>query len=169
MPQRIPARVGSGPRHLAFHPNGKWLYCIHELDCTVDRYTWSSGALAADAQLVPDSVITLAPKSTTSTPNTAAEIAISRNGKFLYTFTRGIDILTVFRIDSASGKLTQVQQLSCGGQSPRFFALDPTEQWLVCTNQVGEVITIFARNPATAELTPHATVPMPSPMCVVWL
>lgn len=168
-PQRIPARVGSGPRHLAFHPNGRWLYCIHELDCTVDLYTWRAGRSTAEVQLVPQSVVQLAGKSTTSTPNTAAEVAISRNGQFLYTCTRGIDILTVFSIDSATGSLKQIQQLPCGGQSPRFFALDPTERWLLCTNQVGESITIFARDPATGQLTPHATMPMPSPMCVVWL
>ncbi|MGI4829277.1 MAG: lactonase family protein [Janthinobacterium lividum] len=169
MPQRLPARVGSGPRHLAFHPNGQWLYCIHELDCTVDRYIWRSSKGVAEAQLVPHDVVRLAGPSTTSTPNTAAEIAISRNGQFLYTCTRGIDILTVFRIDPATGSLRQVQQLPCGGQSPRFFALDPTEQWLLCTNQVSESITVFARNTATGQLAPHATIPMPSPMCVVWL
>ncbi len=59
-PQRIPARRGSGPRHLAFHPNGRWLYCIHELDCTVDMYTWRSNGAAAVAQLVPGSTVTLA-------------------------------------------------------------------------------------------------------------
>ena len=169
IPQRLPARIGSGPRHLAFHPNGRWLYCIHEIDCTVDLYTWNSSKGVADAQLVAQSMVQLAGRSTTSTPNTAAEIAISRNGQFLYACTRGIDILTVFHIDPATGSLTQLQQLSCGGQSPRFFALDPTEQWLLCTNQVGNSVTIFARNTETGQLTPHGSMAMPSPMCIVWL
>ena len=169
-PQRIPARVGSGPRHLAFHPNGRWLYCIHELDCTVDRYTWHSGKGMADVRLVPESVITLAPRSSDpKLPNTAAEISVTRNGEFLYTCTRGIDILTVFRIDPASGSLKQLQQLPCGGQSPRFFALDPSERWLLCTNQVGDSVTVFARDSNTGQLTPHGSMAMPSPMCIVWL
>ncbi len=169
-PQRIPARLGSGPRHLAFHPNGRWLYCIHELDCTVDMYTWSANGGAADAQLVPQSVVHLAGIAATGqTPNTAAEIAITRNGQFLYTCTRGIDQLTSFRIDATTGALKPLQQLSCGGDMPRFFALDPTERWLLCADQNSNNITIFARNTTTGQLTPHGSQAMPSPMCAVWL
>ena len=169
-PQRLPARLGSGPRHLAFHPNGRWLYCIHELDCTVDLYTWSSKDGAANAQLVPQSVVHLAnPAATGQTPNTAAEIAITRNGQFLYTCTRGVDQLTSFRIDASTGALTPLQQLSCGGDMPRFFALDRTEHWLLCTNQNSNTITVFTCDPTTGMLTPHGSQSMPSPMCAVWL
>ena len=171
-PQRIPARLGSGPRHLAFHPNGRWLYCIHELDCTVDQYTWSGAGGAANAQLVSKSVVQLADPHApinATTPNTAAEVAISRDGHFLYACTRGIDRLSAFRIDASTGALKPLQQLPCGGQSPRFFALDPTERWLVCTNQNNDRITIFARDRTTGLLAAHGTQTMPSPMCVVWL
>ncbi len=169
-PQRLPARLGSGPRHLAFHPNGRWLYCIHELDCTVDRYTWNTTGGAADAQLMPRSVVHLAGIAAAGqTPNTAAEVAITRDGQFLYTCTRGIDQLTSFRIDATTGALNPLQQLSCGGDMPRFFALDPTERWLLCTNQNSNNIAIFARNTTTGQLTPHGSQAMPSPMCAVWL
>lgn len=169
--QRLPARIGSGPRHLAFHPNGKWLYCIHELDCTVDLYLWHGGGGAADARLVPSSTVhlTLASEAITGQPNTAAEVVISHDGRFLYTCTRGIDRLSVFRIDSHSGALHPVQQLPCGGHMPRFFALDPTGQWLVCTNQDGDNLTVFARDAATGRLAAHASQPLLKPQCVVWL
>ena len=54
---RVPARAGSGPRHVAFHPSGRLFYCIHELDCTVDAYTWNG--TAAETKPVPDSVVRL--------------------------------------------------------------------------------------------------------------
>lgn len=170
-PQRLPARLGSGPRHLVFHPNGRWLYCIHELDCTVDLYTWHSEHDAADAQLVPQAVAHLANPSTpgSSTPNTAAEVAVSRDGRFLYACTRGINTLSVLQIDPATGAPRPVQQLPCGGDMPRFFALDPTERFLLCTNQNSNNISLFARDAHTGKLSPHGSQSMPSPMCVVWL
>ena len=171
-PQRIPARLGSGPRHLAFHPNGRWLYCIHELDCTVDRYTWGNAGGSANAQLVPESVVHLAPAGPDfhgPIPNTSAEIAITRNGRFLYTCTRGVNRIASFRINPTTGALEPLQQLSCGGDWPRFFALDPTERWLLCTNQNSNNISIFARDTGTGMLTANGSQTMPSPMCVVWL
>ncbi len=169
--QRLPSRLGSGPRHLAFHPNGRWLYCIHELDCTVDMYAWTSRAGVADAQLVPANTVhlTLASEAVTGQPNTAAEVIISSDGNFLYACTRGIDRISVFRIDAATGALKPLQQLPCGGHMPRFFALDPTERWLVCTNQDGNNITTFARDAAAGTLTAHSVQSLVTPQCVVWL
>ncbi len=169
--QRLPARLGSGPRHLAFHPNGRWLYCIHELDCTVDRYTWSSKAGVANAQLVQSSIVhlTQASEALTGQPNTAAEVAISHDGQFLYACTRGIDRLSVFRIDAATGGLKLVQQLPCGGHMPRFFALDPTESWLVCTNQDGNNLTVFSRDKTAGTLTAHGSQALTTPQCIVWV
>lgn len=171
-PQRIPARAGSGPRHLAFHPNRRWLYCIHELDCTVDLYTWRSRHHEAEAQLVPDVLMHLAARPDglqDGKPITSAEIAITRDGRFLYTCTRGIDVLTSFRIDRSTGALTRVQEILCGGRTPRFFGLDPSERWLLCTNQDGGTVTIFKRNASSGMLEPHGTVNNPSPMCVAWI
>ena len=169
--QRLPARLGSGPRHLAFHPNGRWLYCIHELDCTVDLYTWSTAGGAANAVLVQaDTVhLTQASEAITGQPNTAAEVVISPDGKFLYACTRGIDRISVFSIGAATGALKPLQQLPCGGHMPRFFALDPTGRWLVCTNQDGNNITVFARDRTTGNLTAHAIQALTTPQCVVWL
>ena len=169
--QRLPARLGSGPRHLAFHPNGRWLYCIHELDFTVDLYRWSSAGGAANAQLVPQSTVTLATsaEAPAGKTNTGAEVVISRDGRFLYASTRGIDRLSVFRIDRTTGMLHLVQQIPCGGQTPRFFALDPTERWLVCANQDGNNVTVFVRDARAGTLTAHGAQPLATPQCVVWL
>lgn len=165
----VSARPGSGPRHVAFHPDGRMFYCIHELDCSVDAYHWNGSA--ADTRLVMDSVLPLAPASgDPAKPNTGAEVAVSRDGRFLYASTRGVDQLTVASIDAHDhARLTIVQLLPCGGAKPRFFALDPAEKWLLCANQDGSSVTVFARDAQTGKLTPHGRQAASSPMCIVWV
>lgn len=170
-PTRIAARAGSGPRHIVFHPAGDAFYCVHELDCTVDASHWAGAGSAAGAKLLPESVLHLASRSSDpALPNTGAEVAVSRDGRFLYASTRGADQLTVASIDTADHtKLSIVQQLSCEGRKPRFFALDPTGRWLLCANQDSSTITVFARDAQTGRLTPHGKHEAPSPMCIVWI
>ena len=166
---RVAARPGSGPRHVAFHPNGRLFYCIHELDCTVDAYTWNGAA--ADTRLVADSTVRLTgPSGDAAKPNTGAELALSRDGRFLYTSTRGNDQLSALSIDPADhAKLKLLQQLPSGGAKPRFIALDPTENWLLSCHQDGSTVTVFARDAKTGRLTPHGGRAVPSPMCIVWV
>lgn len=170
-PQAVDTKPGAGPRHLAFHPNGRWVYCINELDCTVVQYEWrphSKSARLVPGVSQPVSVLAYTGTKGSVVP-TGAEVAISRDGRFLYASTRGLDLLTVFRIAAHDGALQQMQQLPCGGVQPRFFALDPTEKWLLCAHQEGNSVTTFARSTQTGELTLKETVPAPNPQCVVWL
>ncbi len=169
-PVRVAARPGSGPRHLTFTPAGTGFYCVHELDCTVDFYRWSVHGGTPHAELVPGSATDLRPASAAGNKgDTAAEVAITRNGQFLYASTRGADLLSSFRIDHGTGKLTELQQIACGGRGPRFFALDPTERWLLCAHQDGNSVTTFARDAKTGELTQRSTQTVTSPQCIVWI
>jgi 6-phosphogluconolactonase len=157
-PLRIVARPGSGPRHVAFHPNGKWLYCIHELDCTVDLYDWRVRAGVPEMKLHEESAISTLAKGTLLTGNTGCEIFVSRDGRFVYTCTRGVDEILVYRVDPTTGLLTEHQRVGAGGKIPRYMTLDPSSKWLVCCNQgagdkpIGNV-TVFANDPATGELS----------------
>jgi 6-phosphogluconolactonase len=157
-PLRVAARAGSGPRHLAFHPSGKWLYCIHELDCSVDLYDWNVRSGVPDVKLRETSVISTLTKGTPLTGNTGCEIAVSDDGRFVYTCSRGVDEIVVFRVNPSTGLLTEQQRISSGGKVPRYFALDPSRSWLVCCNQgagatpVGNV-TVFAHDAATGRLS----------------
>jgi 6-phosphogluconolactonase len=175
-PIRIPARPGSGPRHLAFHPNGRWLYCIHELDCTVDLYGWSVAHNKPSMTLREASVISTLSPSTPLKGNTACEIFTSDDGRFLYTCTRGADEILIYKINPVTGLLTDHQRLSCGGQFPRYIVLDPSRRWLLSCNQgtpgpnpVGSV-TVFAHDPTTGRLalTPKSF-PADTPMFVEWM
>jgi len=158
-PLRVAARAGSGPRHLAFHPNGKWVYCIHELDCTVDLYDWSVRDGKPEMKLRENSVISTLTKGTPLAGNTACEIFVSHDGRFITTCTRGVDEILVYRVDPASGLLTEQQRVSSGGKIPRYITLDPSRKWLVCCNQGAPVanpvgnVTVFAHDAATGKLS----------------
>jgi 6-phosphogluconolactonase len=76
------------------------------------------------------------------------------NGRFLYVSNRGADTMGVFAINQTHGTLRQIQQISCGGKTPRYFALDPSDRWLLVANQDSANIVVFARNPATGLLKP---------------
>ena len=161
-------RPGSGPRHIVFHPNGRWLYSINELDSTIDRFLWTTTSSQTDPKglLVNTGapVKTIAPSFPVA-KNTAAEVAISLDGNFLYASNRGEDSLVVFRIAPDDGALTLVQRISCGGKTPRHFTLDPSERWLLCENQDSASITIFRRDSASGRIGgPTQSIPLDSPM-----
>jgi 6-phosphogluconolactonase len=161
-------RPGCGPRHIAFHPNGRWVYSINELDSTIDRFLWTTTSSRTDPQglLVNTDapVKTIAP-SFPASKNTAAEVAISLYGNFLYASNRGEDTLVVFAIAPADGALTLVQRISCGGKTPRHFTFDPSERWLLCGNQESASITVFRRDSASGRIGgPTQSLPLDSVM-----
>jgi len=161
-------RPGSGNRHVVFHPNGRWVYGINEIDSTIDHYLWTEthALKPAEGLLVTTNhhVSTIA-KDFPAEKNTAAEVAVSPDGNFLYASNRGEDTLVVFAIDADHGRLTLVQRISSGGKTPRHFTLDPTAQWIVCGNQDSANVTVFRRDQGTGRLTgPVQTVEIDSPM-----
>jgi len=164
---------GSGPRHVAFHPNGRWVYGINEIDSTLDHYLWTATRFSANPQglLINTNtpIKTIAPDFPAE-KNTAAELAISSDGLFLYASNRGEDSLAVFSIMPKDGKLTPIQRISCGGKTPRHFTLDPAAQWLLCGNQDSATVTVFRRDAATGKLTgPTQTVPLDSPLYTLFV
>jgi 6-phosphogluconolactonase len=165
--------AGSGPRHIVFHPNGRWVYGINEIDSTLDHYLWTATRFADNPQglLVNTNtpIKTIAPDFPAD-KNTAAELAISSDGLFLYASNRGEDSLVVFSIRPKDGKLDLVQRISCGGKTPRHFTLDPTTQWLLCGNQDSATVTIFHRDAATGKLNgPTQAVPLDSPLYTLFV
>ena len=160
---------GIGPRHLAFHPNGRWFYGIDELANRIDQYLWnstrSSSGVEAEAILTDTghSVSTLDPGFHGT--NTAAEIAVAPTGGFVYGSNRGENTLVVFSVDVLNGNLTFVQRISCGGKTPRHFTLDPSGKWLVCGNQDSASVTVFKVDTGSGKLSgPVQTLPIESPM-----
>jgi 6-phosphogluconolactonase len=156
---------GMGPRHLAFHPNGKWVYGIAEIANEVMAFRWD-GAKGTLTQF--QSVKTLADGF--KDPSTAAEIAVRADGKFLYASNRGEDSIVVYAIDATTGELTLKQRTPSRGKVPRYFTFDPTNQWFIVSNQEGGNLAVFSVDAKTGELTPKGEpVPLPKPMAVVFL
>jgi 6-phosphogluconolactonase len=160
------AKPGSGPRHLAFHPNGKFAYVLTEMATTVTAFSYDAnkGALTA-IQTAP----TL-PKDY-SGPTEAAEIVMHPSGKFLYASNRaGVDTITIFAIDPAKGTLKEIGRVSTKGRTPRNFAIDPTGAYLLAANQESGNVVVFKIDAATGALTPTGEeVKVPAPVSVVFL
>jgi 6-phosphogluconolactonase len=164
-PPSVKVNGGSGPRHLVFHPNGKWLYAVQELSNEVIAYQWDSGK----GVLTQFQQVKTLPEDFTA-PNTAAEIAIRSDGKFLYTSNRGHDSLVVYSIDAKTGELTLRQRVPSRGKTPRFFTFDPSNKWLIMSNQEGGNVAVFAVDAKSGELKPVGEpVPIAKPMAVAFL
>jgi 6-phosphogluconolactonase len=164
-PPSVKVPGGMGPRHLAFHPNGRWVYAIAEIANQVMAFNWDAakGALT-QFQAVP----TLDPSFNEA--NTAAEIAVHANGRFLYASNRGEDSLVVYAIDPANGHLTFKQRVPSRGKVPRYFTFDPTNQWLIVSNQEGASVTVFRVDGKTGELAPVGEpVALVKPMALAFL
>jgi 6-phosphogluconolactonase len=155
---------GMGPRHLVFHENGKWVYGIAELANEVMAFRWD-GKQGALTQF--QSVKTLADGF--SGQSTAAEIAIHANGKFLYASNRGEDSLVVYAIAENSGELTFRQRVPSRGKTPRYFTFDPSNNWLIVSNNEGANVVVFSVSAKTGELAPAGEpVSLLKPMAVVF-
>jgi 6-phosphogluconolactonase len=166
-------RPGSGPRHVVFHPNSRWVYCINEMESSIDRCLWTATRFSNTPQglLVNStfSIKTIAPEFPAD-KNTAAEVAVSPDGNFLYASNRGENSLVVFSISTKNGDLTLVQRISCGGKTPRHFTLDPTAQWVICGNQDSANVTVFRRDSATGMLSgPVQTLALDSPLFTLFV
>jgi 6-phosphogluconolactonase len=165
-PPFVKVTPGAGPRHFAFHPNGKFGYVLNEMDATVTAFSYHSknGSLS-----VLQTINTL-PKDY-SGPKEAAELVVNPSGKFLYASNRaGIDTITVFSIDPIRGTLKLAGKTSTQGKTPRHFTIDPTGAFLLAANEESNNIVVFRIDPATGALTPTGqTVKVPSPVCITFV
>ncbi|MGD0651027.1 MAG: lactonase family protein [Verrucomicrobiia bacterium] len=154
-------KPGSGPRHVKFHPNGKWVYLINEIGSTVIGFNWDG----TKGTLTEFQTVSTLPEGFTNT-STCAELEIHPNGKFLYGSNRGHDSIIVFAVDQATGKLTLVEHVSSQGKTPRNFAFDPTGRWIICSNHGSNNAVVFRVNETTGKLTQTGQpVEVPYPFC----
>lgn len=158
---------GSGPRHLAFHPQGKFVYVINELTCTMSVFAYDAGRGAlTDVQVIS----TLPPGETVQRGQSTAEVMAHPSGKFLFGSNRGHNTIVVYAVDGATGKLTLVEHQSTQGKTPRHFAVDPTGAWLLAENQGSDTVVVFRIDPQSGKLTPTGQVlDVPAPVSAVFV
>jgi 6-phosphogluconolactonase len=151
---------GSGPRHFAFDPAGKWAYVLEEMASKITGFSYD----AASGVLHKIDTVSALPADFHG-PNDAAEIEIDAKGKFLYASNRGHDSIAVFSINTADGSLKLVEFAPTRGKTPRHFALDPTGRYLLAANQESNNIAIFTVDRKTGRLKfTGRMVKVPSPV-----
>lgn len=156
--------AGSGPRRLAFHPSGRTVYLLNELTADLQVLRWDPRS----GRLTPRQLLTTnAPGHTGST--SAAELAVSHDGRHVYASNRGDNSLLVLAVDPRTRLLTEVQRLPCGGVTPWSFSLHPAGGWLFVANEASGAVNLFHVDRKSGHLTDTGTsVAVPYPDSVTF-
>ena len=158
------AKPGAGPRHLAFHPNGQWLFSINELNGTLTALAFNDQS----GVLTEKQTIGTLPAGF-SEPNTTAEVVVHPNGRFVYCSNRGHDSTAVFAIEEGTGRLSLLQVEPTQGGHPRFIGIEPTGKYLIAANRDADNLVSFRIDSETGRLTPTGhEISIPKPICVVF-
>jgi 6-phosphogluconolactonase len=164
-PAFVSVKPGSGPRHFAFSPNGKFAYVVQEMGSMVTAFSYD----AAAGKLTEVQAISTLPADFKGEDN-SAEIGIDPKGRFLYASNRGHDSIAVFAIDPKKGTLRPVEITLTQGKIPRNFKLDPTGRYLFAANQKSNNIVVFHVDPKSGKMTPAQQVlDAPAPVCIEFL
>jgi 6-phosphogluconolactonase len=153
---RLTLPAGAGPRHLAFSPDGKLLYCANELGCSVSIFAYD-GASSKLLETIPTLPADFTGQNTTA--------AIRVVGDELFVSDRGFDTITVFKREGST--LTPSYRIPCGGSSPRDFDITPDGRFLICTNEFSDLVTVFEKKNGKFERLPQ-TLTLPRPLCVIY-
>ena len=167
-PPSVSVAPGSGPRHFAFHPSGKFAYLINEITLTMTAFSYN----AAKGALTEIHTVSTLPAADGPGPKpgwSTAEVVAHPGGKFLYGSNRGHDTIAVFSV-AADGKITLVQNAAAEVKTPRNFNLDPTGKWLFTAGQGSDSIALFKVDQATGKLTATGTkIEVGAPVCIKFL
>jgi 6-phosphogluconolactonase (cycloisomerase 2 family) len=157
----ISLETGSGPRHLAFHPNKNTAYCINELSGKVSVFTYNDGALSLLQTIASDTTSGAGHKG-------SADIHLSPDGKFLYASNRlKADGIAIFAVHPEDGRLT-FAGYQATGVHPRNFVISPNGRYLLCANRDSNTIQIFHRNSRTGLLEDTGKIiRIPRPVCLI--
>lgn len=155
--------AGSGPRHMAFHPNGRWAYLINEIGNTMTAFSYE----AESGHLVAAQTISTLPAGWQGR-SSCADVHVHSSGRFLYGSNRGHDSIVCYAIDETSGELTLIGHVPSGGSEPRNFLLDPQGRFVWVANQKSDNVVTYAIDQATGLLavTGHV-LETPTPVCLV--
>lgn len=153
---------GAGPRHFAFHPSGRFAYVINELANTVTAFAWDPDK----GSLSEIQTIKTLPGDFQGTSYTA-EILVHPSGEWLFGSNRGHDSISVFRVESKSGKLELVSHAKEGIRWPRNFNIDPSGRFVLVASERGDNIVVFELNTKKGELVcSHIEEGVPTPVCL---
>lgn len=162
-PPAVSLPPGDGPRHFAFHPEGRWFYSIQEEGSTITLFDYD----AERGRLAPRQTISSLPPGFAGS-NFCSEIMLPADGRFVYAGNRLHDSIGIFAV-GADGTLTFVTEEWTRGNYPRSFSFDPSGEFLYCCNQRADNVTVFRvdKKQGTLSFTGHYT-PVGNPSIIVF-
>jgi 6-phosphogluconolactonase len=156
---------GAAPRHIAFHPNGRFVYVNGEADMTVTAFGYD----AERGVLTELHYLSTLPEGATGERLSTAQILVHPSGQYVYVSNRGHDSIAIFAIDQQTGRLTPAGHASTRGSTPRNFAFDPSGTFLYAANQNSDTIVHFRVDAETGQLTPTGDVTaVGGPVCILF-
>lgn len=161
-PHTLEMEPGAGPRHLAFHPNGKWIYVASELDSKVTLVERTG-----KGQYVRKASVSALPDGYTET-SYCADIHVSNDGKFVYVSNRGHNSISIFKVNEEDGSISMVGTESVRGDWPRNFNITPDGDFLIVANQNSNNMVSFKVDKENGTLTYADEIQAPSPVCIVF-
>lgn len=157
---------GSGPRHLSFHPNGKNVYVINELNMTLTSAAWD----AQVGKLTEIQTVRTVGESSLQGSWSTAEVLVHPSGRFVYGSNRGHDTIALFAVGPKDGAAVRVENFSTLGKTPRNFRMDSTGVYLLAENQDSDTIHSFRIDSATGFLKPTGhSISAQKPACIKFM
>ena len=164
-PPAARVKPGSGPRHFAFHPNGRFAYVINEMALTITAFHYDD----AKGVLTEVQTIGTVPEGSKKEYSTA-EVQVHPSGKFVYGSNRGHNTIAAFAVDPQSGRLTSIGHQSSGGKTPRNFGIDHSGTFLLAANQDSDNIVVLKIDGDSGKLTATGNeIKLAKPVCVKFL
>lgn len=155
------AKAGTGPRHIAFHPNKQLLYVVKELCPEITLMSISSDGSLQELQTVKTI------PEVYQGENLCAAIKLSSDGKYLYVTNRGHNSIATYSVQEETGRLTLLSHTSTGGNWPRDLEVDPSGRWILVANQESNEITVFEMDRIEGRLIPVGNpIPISRPVCI---
>lgn len=139
---RTPASVATvnnaGPRHIAFHPNGRIVYLLNELNSTLTPMAFDP----ATGLLTMRTPVSSRAQGAAGN-NTTAEVQVHPNGRFVYASNRGDNTIGIFEVSADGGAVTRIGQQAMGVSTPRHFSLIPGGSMMLVANQAAGTVTSY--------------------------
>jgi 6-phosphogluconolactonase len=155
---------GAGPRHLALHPSGRFVYTINELSSTMSAFSYDPQTavmrVIATLSTIPEDFVSR---------NSGAQILVHPSGRFAYSSNRGHNSIAHYVLNEETGRPRLASWTPCGGETPRNFNITPGGEMLVVANQRSGTIVSFTIDPMTGALSATGqSVDSPSPVCIMF-
>jgi len=143
----LAAEPGAGPRQLAYHPLGRWVYRLNELNNTMTALEW----VAATGEFRNIQSLSTLPKDFEGS-NATAQVLVAPYGKYVYGSNRGRNSIARFNMDAATGEMTYMGEKETLGDTPSSFGIDPNGDFLFAANEASDSIVGFRIDRETGDL-----------------